>query len=92
MKVLTEKGFLFARRGIAPEFTYDSEGGRGPAYNPAKNHPLLIPTTGASGPHWGFDDLAWTIEGARDGQIAVLTFHGVPALGAPLGQYRPRNI
>ena len=83
VKVLTEKGFLFARRGIAPEFSYDSEGGRGPAYNPAKHHPLLIPTTGASGPHWTFDDLVWAIEQAKDGQIAVLTFHGVPALEHP---------
>ena len=83
VKVLTEKGFLFARRGIAPEFTYDSDGGRGPTYNPAKHHPLLVPTTGASGPHWGFDDLVWAVEGARDGQIAVLTFHGVPALEHP---------
>ena len=83
VEVLTERDILFARRGIAPEFSYDSEGGRGPAYNPAKHHPLLVPTTGASGPHWTFDDLVWAIEGARDGQIAVLTFHGVPALEHP---------
>lgn len=83
VEMLTERDFLFARRGIAPEFSYDSEGGRGPAYNPAQHHPLLIPTTGASGPHWTFDDLVWAIERARDGQIAVLTFHGVPALEHP---------
>ena len=83
VKVLTERGFLFARRGIAPEFSYDSEGGRGPAYNPVKHHPLLVPTTGASGPHWTFDDLVWAVGQARAGQIAVLTFHGVPALEHP---------
>lgn len=80
VKVLTGKGLLFARRGVAPEFPYDSEGGRGPAYDPARHHPLLIPTTGAAGPHWEIDDLLWAIEQARDGKIAVLTFHGVPAL------------
>lgn len=83
VEALMERGFLFARRGVAPEFSYDSEGGRGPAYDPTKHHPLLIPTTGASGPHWTFDDFVWALEGARDGKIAVLTFHGVPALEHP---------
>ena len=83
VKVLMEKGFLFARRGVAPEFSYNSDGGRGPAYAPTTHHPLLIPTTGASGPNWNFDDFVWAVEQARDGKIAVLTFHGVPALEHP---------
>ena len=83
VEVLMEKGFHFARRGVFPEFPYIQEGGRGPAYNPTEHHPLLIPTTGASGPNWGFDDLVWAIEQARDGKIAVLTFHGVPDLDHP---------
>ena len=78
-----EKGFHFARRGVYPEFPYIQEGGRGPAYNPADHHPLLIPTTGASGPNWKFDDLVWAVEQARDGEIAILTFHGVPDLDHP---------
>jgi hypothetical protein len=44
---------------------------------------LLIPTTGASGPHWNFDDFLWALDQARDGRIAVLTFHGVPDLDHP---------
>jgi hypothetical protein len=40
--------------------------------------PLLIPTTGFSGPNWGIDDLQWAVAQARDGRIAVLCFHGVP--------------
>ena len=83
VKVLKENGFLFARRGVDPEFPYDQEGGRGPAYGPTVHHPLLIPTTGASGPNWSFDDLVWAIDQARDGKIAVLTFHGVPDLDHP---------
>lgn len=81
--VLAKHGFLFARRGVMPEFPYDNEGGRGPAYDPKIHHPLLIPTTGASGPHWNFDDFLWALDQARDGKIAVLTFHGVPDLDHP---------
>ncbi|HIA66793.1 TPA: polysaccharide deacetylase family protein [Candidatus Poribacteria bacterium] len=80
---LTKKGMCFARRGVAPEFPYESEGGRGPAYDPKVHHRLLIPTTGASGPNWGFDDFVWALEQAKDERITVLTFHGVPALEHP---------
>ena len=78
--VLDERGFMFARRGVGPEYPYHQEGGRGPAYDPTVHPPLLIPTTGASGPNWSFDDFLWAIDQARDGRIAVLTFHGVPDL------------
>ena len=83
LTVLRQRGFRFARRGVAPEYLYDDEGGRGPAYDPDIHDPLLIPTAGASGPRWGFDDLLWALDQARDGQIAVLTFHGVPDLDRP---------
>lgn len=83
VEVLADWGFLFARRGVDPEYPYPSEGGRGPAYDPGIHHPLLIPTTGASGPRWTFDDFLWAIEQARDGRICVLTFHGVPDLDHP---------
>ena len=83
VQVVEEQGFLFARRGGAPEFSYDREGGRGPVYDPVVHHPLLIPTTGASGPNWAFEDFVWAVEQARDGKIAVLTFHGAPALEHP---------
>lgn len=78
--VLRERGFQFARRGMEPEMPYDREGGRGPAYDPAVHDPLLVPTTGASGPNWDFDDFLWALDLAVDGKAAVLTFHGVPDL------------
>lgn len=90
--VIEEYGFHFARRGVAPEFPYDDEGGRGPAYDPTVHSPWLIPTTGASGPHWGFDDLIWAVEQAKDGKIAVLTFHGVPDLDHPWVHTEPANF
>ena len=63
--------------------------GRGPAYDPAIHDPLLIPTTGASGPKWNFDDFLWALDQARDGHIAVLTFHGVPDLDHPWVDTKP---
>ncbi len=81
--VLAEKQCLFARRGMAPEYPYHNEGGRGPAYDPRQHYPLLIPTTGASGPNWTYDDFVWAVEQARDGNITVLTYHGVPDLDHP---------
>ena len=78
--VVKARGFRFARRGTEPEYEYDEDGGRGPAYDPQVHDPLLVPTTGASGPHWGFDDFQWALDEARDGRVAVLTFHGVPDL------------
>ena len=83
VEVLREKGYRFARRGTFPEYGYDGEGQRGPAYDPRVNDPLLVPTTGFSGPHWGFDDLVWAVDQARDGKIAVLCFHGVPDVEHP---------
>lgn len=79
-EVLAEKGYRFARRGVSPEFEDKDEGGRGPAYDPAEHHPLIVPTTSYSGPDWGFDDLVWAVDQACGGKIAVLCFHGVPDL------------
>ena len=87
--ILARKGYLFARRGTRPEIESPGEGGRGPAYNPVIHHPLLIPTTGFSGPRWGFEDLVWAVEQARGGKIAVLCFHGVPDLDHPWVQTDP---
>ena len=39
VRVLREKGYLFARRGVFPEYKYNREGARGPAYEPAEDDP-----------------------------------------------------
>ncbi len=92
VEVVAEHGFHFARRGVAPEFVYDGEGGRGPAYNPVLHHPLLVPTTGAAGPNWDFDDFTWALDQAVDGNIAVLTFHGVPDIEHPWVHTEPEQF
>ncbi len=92
--VLAEAGYLFARRGCEPlTVSMDYEwGGRGPAYDPQHDHPLLIPLTGNTGPDWTFDDHVWTVEQARDGKIAVLAFHGVPDLDHPHCNVEPETF
>lgn len=92
VEVLQEKGCRFARRGVGPEFSYDLEGGRGSAYIPEIHHPLLIPSTGVAGPNWGLEDLVWAVEQAKNGKIAVLTFHGVPALEHPWVDVSPETF
>lgn len=90
--ILAETGYLFARRGVSPEREDNGRGARGRAYDPAEDHPLLIPTTGYAGPEWGFEDLVWAVGQARDGKIAVLTFHGVPAVEHPWVHTEPNDF
>ena len=92
IEVLKEKGYSFARRGVGPDFPYDLEGGRGPAYDPDVHHPLVVPSTGVPGPNYEFEDLVWAVEQAKDGKIAVLTFHGVPALEHPWVDVSPEQF
>jgi peptidoglycan/xylan/chitin deacetylase (PgdA/CDA1 family) len=89
-EVLLQKGYLFARRGVTPEFPDGDNGARGPAYDPAKHYPLLIPITGYAGPKWGFQDLVWAVDQAKNGKIAVLNFHGVPYPRAPWVSVEPK--
>lgn len=74
--VLAQHGIRFARRGGAPEYPYEE--GRGFAYQPGRDHPLLIPSAGDARPTWTLPDFIRAVEKARDGRIAVLQFHGVP--------------
>lgn len=73
---LKAHGILFARRGGAPEYPYDE--GRGFAYEPGLDHPLLIPSAGDCRPRWTLPDFVRAVEQARNGRVAVIQFHGVP--------------
>jgi peptidoglycan-N-acetylglucosamine deacetylase len=76
LPLFKELGFQFARRGSKPEFAY--KGGRGLAFQPGADHPLLIPTAGDARPEWTLADLQRAAQQATNGRIAVLQFHGVP--------------
>ncbi len=91
LPILAAHGVRFARRGAQPEFAYES--GRGIAYDPAHDHPLLIPTTGDARPTWTLENLKAAVSMARDGKVAVLQFHGVPDrehpwVNTPLDRFR----
>lgn len=75
-EILWEHGIQFARRGGVPEFAYEE--GRGVAYEPGLDHPLLIPSAGDGRPTWELSDLIRAAEQAKHGSIAVLQFHGAP--------------
>ncbi|WP_165246448.1 polysaccharide deacetylase family protein [Paludisphaera soli] len=76
LPLLKGLGIRFARRGGAPEHPY--EAGRGFAYEPGLDHPLLIPSAGDARPAWTLDDFKRAVSQARDGRIAVIQLHGVP--------------
>ncbi len=81
LPILHGLGIKFARRGGAPEYPYDK--GRGFAYQPGLDHPLLIPSAGDARPGWTLDDFKRAVSQARGGKIAVIQLHGVPDTAHP---------
>jgi peptidoglycan/xylan/chitin deacetylase (PgdA/CDA1 family) len=81
LPILRGLGIEFARRGGAPEYPYDE--GRGSAYEPGLDHPLLIPSAGDARLGWTLDDFKRAVSQARGGRIAVIQFHGVPDTAHP---------
>jgi peptidoglycan/xylan/chitin deacetylase (PgdA/CDA1 family) len=81
LQVLAGLGFRFARRGGAPEYPYEE--GRGIAYEPGRDHPLLLPSAGDARPVWTLENLQRATAQAKNGRIAILQFHGAPDLEHP---------
>jgi peptidoglycan-N-acetylglucosamine deacetylase len=79
--ILEELGFRFARRGGAPEHPYEE--GNGVAYEPGRDHPLLLPSAGDARPFWTLENLKRATAQAMNGRIAILQFHGAPDLEHP---------
>jgi peptidoglycan/xylan/chitin deacetylase (PgdA/CDA1 family) len=90
LPILKDLGIRFARRGGAPEFPY--ERGRGFAFEPGLDHPLLLPSAGDARPDWTLEDFKRAVSQARDGRIAVLQFHGVPDREHPWVNTRPERF
>src|SRR5256886_11895924 len=90
LPILQRLGIRFARRGGAPEHPY--EWGRGFAYEPGVDHPLLIPSAGDARPDWALEDFKRAVDQARSGRIAVLQFHGVPDREHPWVHTRPERF
>ena len=90
LPVLRELGIQFARRGGSPEYSY--EVGRGLAYEPGFDHPLLLPTAGDARPTWTLENLKSAVSQARHGKIAILQFHGVPDTAHDWVSTRPKDF
>ena len=90
LPILKELGIRFARLGGAPEYPY--EGGRGFAFEPGLDHPLLIPSAGDARPDWMLEDFKRAVDQAKNGRIAVLQFHGVPDRAHPWVNTRPERF
>jgi peptidoglycan/xylan/chitin deacetylase (PgdA/CDA1 family) len=82
LSVLMRQGYQLARRGMQPEVPY-GEVQVGPTFDPQRNHPLLIPTTGDSYPDWTVAHFQKVVSMARSGRAVVLQFHGVPDVVHP---------
>jgi peptidoglycan-N-acetylglucosamine deacetylase len=76
LQILEQLGFRFARRGGAPEYPYEE--GNGVAYEPGRDHPLLLPSAGDARPFWTLENLKRATSQAKNGRIAILQFHGEP--------------
>jgi peptidoglycan-N-acetylglucosamine deacetylase len=81
LKMLADLGFHFARRGGAPEYPYEE--GNGFAYEPGRDHPLLVPSAGDARPFWTIENLKRATSQAINGKIAILQFHGAPDIEHP---------
>lgn len=79
--LLAGLGFRFARRGGAPEYPYEE--GNGFAYEPGRDHPLLLPSAGDARPVWTLENLKRATSQAVKGKIAILQFHGAPDVEHP---------
>jgi peptidoglycan/xylan/chitin deacetylase (PgdA/CDA1 family) len=81
IQLLADLGFRFARRGGAPEYPYEE--GKGFAYEPGRDHPLLLPSAGDARPVWTLENLKQAVSQAVKGKIAILQFHGAPDVEHP---------
>ena len=89
--VIRRNGYRLARRGGAPEVKYGTLE-VGPAFQPRRHHPLLIPTTGDAYPQWTLDHFIRVVSEAKPGQAVVLQFHGVPDVKHPWVHTPPGNF
>jgi|GEM_PF-473504 len=76
--ILKKLGYKFARRGPTPGTATSGILGAGELYDPNKNDPLLIPSSGLAPPSWTLEDFKKIVAPAKNGKIVVLQLHGVP--------------
>lgn len=91
IQILMERGYRFARRGMQPEVPYGALQ-PGPSFDPARNHRLVIPSTGDAYPNWTQEHFKRVIAEAKEGTAAVIQFHGIPDRAHPWVHTSPENF
>ena len=79
-EVLRARGYRFARAGGAR------------VYDPAKDDPLTLPQAFDSKPASTLEQFKAALAGARNGKIAIMTFHGVPDIRHPWVNTEPAKF
>ena len=91
-EIVRQNGYELARRGESPEAEYGTLQ-IGPAFDPRRHDPLLIPTTGDAYPKLESRALhTRVVSHAKAGQAVVLQFHGVPDVKHPWVHTPPENF
>ncbi|WP_395740438.1 polysaccharide deacetylase family protein [Prosthecobacter sp.] len=80
VKLLRERGYQFARAGGAQ------------AYDPSKDDPLVLPQAFDGKPDSTLEQFKAAVAQAKDGRIAVMTFHGVPDIKHPWVNTEPAKF
>ena len=80
VKLLRERGYQFARAGGAQ------------AFDPTKDEPLTMPQAFDGKPDSTLEQFKAAVAQAKDGKIAVMTFHGVPDIKHPWGEHRSGEV
>ena len=78
--LLKQRGYRFARAG----------GDR--AYQPGEDDPMLLPQAFDGKPESTLEQFKAAVDSARDGKVAVLTFHGVPDIKHPWVNTAPEKF
>jgi peptidoglycan/xylan/chitin deacetylase (PgdA/CDA1 family) len=80
VKLLRDRGYQFARAGGAR------------AFDPATDDPLTMPQAFDGKPESTLEQFKLAVAQARDGNVAVMTFHGVPDLKHPWVNTEPARF
>jgi hypothetical protein len=78
--VLQERGYRFARAGGAR------------AFDPETDDPLAMPQAFDGKPESTLEQFKAAVAMARDGKIAIMTFHGVPDIKHPWVNTEPKKF
>jgi peptidoglycan/xylan/chitin deacetylase (PgdA/CDA1 family) len=91
LPILREQGITFARRGGLPEYSYQE--GRGFAFEPGRDHALLIPSAGDARPTWTLKDFRQAVDydtKTAEEVVRILSSKSLDFRGGLVGYWEPK--